>query len=47
MPVIGLVQVGPQSRADRYMYVPLVGLSISLAWAVAEVVADVRRYGGG
>ena len=28
VPVIGLVQVGAQARADRYMYVPMVGLSI-------------------
>lgn len=32
VPVIGLVQVGPQAHADRYMYVPLVGLGIMLAW---------------
>ena len=35
-PVVGIVQVGPQARADRYMYVPMVGLSIMLAWAAAE-----------
>jgi hypothetical protein len=32
VPVIGLVQVGMQSHADRYTYVPLIGLSIMLAW---------------
>ena len=32
VPVIGIVQVGMQSMADRYMYVPLVGLLIALAW---------------
>ncbi|MBV8828360.1 MAG: glycosyltransferase family 39 protein, partial [Acidobacteriaceae bacterium] len=32
VPVIGLVQVGAQARADRYMYVPMVGLLIALAW---------------
>jgi tetratricopeptide (TPR) repeat protein len=36
VPVIGLVQVGMQARADRYMYLPLVGLSIALAWEVAR-----------
>jgi len=41
VPVIGLVQVGAQARADRYMYVPMVGLSIMLAWGGAEVV---RRF---
>jgi len=39
LPVIGLVQAGPQARADRYMYVPLVGLSIMLAWGVAGIAA--------
>jgi len=34
-PVIGLVQVGAQARADRYMYVPMVGLTIMLAWGAA------------
>ena len=36
VPVIGLVQVGMQAHADRYMYVPLIGLSIALAWGVGE-----------
>jgi tetratricopeptide (TPR) repeat protein len=40
VPVIGLVQVGFQSIADRYMYVPLVGLSIALVWGVAEIAAN-------
>lgn len=34
LPVIGLVQVGTQARADRYMYVPMIGLAIMLAWSV-------------
>lgn len=34
LPVIGLVQVGLQSRADRYTYLPSIGLAILLAWAV-------------
>jgi tetratricopeptide (TPR) repeat protein len=38
VPVIGLVQVGSQSIADRYTYVPLVGLSIALIWTVSEAV---------
>ena len=36
VPVIGLVQVGAQSRADRYMYVPLVGLTVAIVWAAAD-----------
>ena len=34
VPVIGIVQVGSQSMADRYMYFPLVGLSIAVVWWV-------------
>jgi len=38
VPVIGIVQVGSQAMADRYTYVPLVGLFIMLAWGVPELV---------
>ena len=38
VPVIGFVQVGAQSHADRYMYVPMVGLTIVVAWGAADVV---------
>jgi protein O-mannosyl-transferase len=37
VPVIGLVQVGPQAMADRYTYLPQIGLSVALAWGVADV----------
>jgi protein O-mannosyl-transferase len=37
VPVIGLVQVGMQAQADRYMYLPQIGLSIGLAWGVMRV----------
>jgi protein O-mannosyl-transferase len=44
VPVIGIVQVGRQSMADRYTYLPQIGLSIALAWGVAGVaVAWPRR----
>jgi protein O-mannosyl-transferase len=36
VPVIGLVQVGVQSMADRYTYLPLIGLFIVLVWGFAE-----------
>ena len=39
-PVIGLVQVGVQAMADRYTYVPMVGLSIALVWTVADFVEN-------
>ena len=42
-PVIGLVQVGAQARADRYLYVPMVGLSIMLAWGVADWLRSAPR----
>jgi tetratricopeptide (TPR) repeat protein len=37
VPVIGLVQVGAQSMADRYSYVPFIGLSVCLSWALSEL----------
>ena len=42
IPVIGLVQVGAQAMADRYTYVPLIGLSIMIAWGVPDVLAGWR-----
>jgi len=36
VPVIGLVQVGPQALADRYTYVPHVGLFVALVWGRAR-----------
>jgi tetratricopeptide (TPR) repeat protein len=42
VPVIGLVQVGIQSMADRYTYVPLIGLFIIVAWGMADVSAKWR-----
>jgi tetratricopeptide (TPR) repeat protein len=43
LPVIGLVQVGAQARADRYMYVPMVGVTIMLAWGAADVLRHWPR----
>jgi protein O-mannosyl-transferase len=43
VPVIGLIQVGYQSRADRYTYIPLIGISIVVAWAAAEVFEKWAR----
>jgi len=37
VPVIGLVQVGQQAMADRYAYVPLIGLFIIIAWGVGDM----------
>jgi tetratricopeptide (TPR) repeat protein len=38
VPTIGLVQVGGQAHADRYMYIPMVGLLIAIAWGMADWV---------
>jgi protein O-mannosyl-transferase len=37
VPVIGFVQVGAQSMADRYAYIPLIGLFIMVAWSLPEL----------
>jgi tetratricopeptide (TPR) repeat protein len=42
VPVIGLVQVGMQTMADRYTYVPMTGLFIILAWGGAELAEKFR-----
>ncbi|MHB8895172.1 MAG: tetratricopeptide repeat protein [Candidatus Geothermincolia bacterium] len=42
LPVLGIVQVGWQARADRYTYVPLLGVFIMLVWGTAEVSARLR-----
>jgi tetratricopeptide (TPR) repeat protein len=38
VPVIGIVQVGLQSHADRYTYIPLVGLFIAIVWWASEII---------
>ena len=43
IPVIGLVQVGKQAMADRYTYVPLIGLFIMIAWGVPDLIAAVPK----
>jgi tetratricopeptide (TPR) repeat protein len=42
VPVIGFVQVGEQAMADRYAYIPFVGLFIALIWGLADW-ADARK----
>jgi len=43
VPVIGLVQVGIQSMADRYAYMPLIGIYMVLAWGSHEVLHQWRK----
>ena len=42
VPVIGLVQVGAQARADRYTYLPFIGLFIIIAWGLSDLLAKWR-----
>ena len=43
VPVIGFVQVGAQSMADRYTYVPLIGLFVMVVWTLGDVAARWRH----
>jgi protein O-mannosyl-transferase len=44
VPVIGLVQVGWQGHADRYTYLPQIGLYILIAWSVTDFTASWRHH---
>ena len=44
LPVIGLVQVGDQAHADRYTYIPSIGVFIIVAWGGAEIVRLHPRW---
>jgi Flp pilus assembly protein TadD len=37
VPVIGLIQVGEQSIADRYTYIPMIGIAVILVWGTSEL----------
>jgi len=41
VPVIGLIQVGSQSMADRYTYIPLIGLFIMAAWGARDLAKNL------
>lgn len=43
VPVIGLVQVGMQAHADRYLYAPMIGLSIAVAFGLPSIQARTSR----
>ncbi|PYK08617.1 MAG: hypothetical protein DME61_09260 [Verrucomicrobia bacterium] len=45
LPVVGLIQVGSQAHADRYTYLPQIGLYILITWAVADLTASRRQRG--
>ena len=42
LPVVGFIQVGPQALADRYTYVPLIGLFIIIAWGLSALLAKLQ-----
>jgi Tfp pilus assembly protein PilF len=42
IPVLGLLKVGNQAMADRYTYIPSIGLTIALVWGLQEIVG--RRF---
>jgi tetratricopeptide (TPR) repeat protein len=42
VPMLGLVQVGQQARADRYMYLPLIGLALAVAWGACDLARGRR-----
>jgi protein O-mannosyl-transferase len=42
VPVIGIVSVGEQAMADRYAYLPYIGLFVAVVWLVAEIARDCK-----
>jgi len=40
-PVIGLIKIGDFSMADRYMYIPMIGLAIIVAWGIPVMLAKI------
>ncbi|MEP6602683.1 MAG: tetratricopeptide repeat protein [Spartobacteria bacterium] len=42
IPVIGLIQVGVQARADRYIYLPQIGLALIATWGACDIVRRMR-----
>jgi tetratricopeptide (TPR) repeat protein len=43
LPVIGIIQTGSQARADRYTYIPTIGLTIAIVWGTAELLKTWPR----
>jgi tetratricopeptide (TPR) repeat protein len=43
LPVIGLIQAGAQARADRFTYIPMIGISIAVVWGASEALAAWPR----
>jgi protein O-mannosyl-transferase len=47
VPVIGLVQVGEQARADRYTYLPQIGLYVLITWGITDLIASTIMRNSG
>jgi len=45
VPVIGFVQVGSQAMADRYTYLPITGVFITIAWGAKRIARNKQRIG--
>jgi tetratricopeptide (TPR) repeat protein len=43
VPVIGIVQVGSQSMADRYAYVPFIGLFLIISWGIPQILSKINN----
>lgn len=43
LPVIGLVQIGGQAIADRYTYIPLIGLFVIVSWGLSDLAARLGK----
>jgi tetratricopeptide (TPR) repeat protein len=44
VPVIGLVQAGEQARADRYTYLPQIGLYVLVTWGITDLMTSIMTY---
>ncbi|HEX7511015.1 MAG TPA: tetratricopeptide repeat protein [Chitinivibrionales bacterium] len=44
VPVIGIMQVGSQAHADRYTYIPLVGIFVMVAWGLYAITGAMTRF---
>jgi tetratricopeptide (TPR) repeat protein len=44
VPVIGLVEAGEQARADRYTYLPQIGLYVLVTWGITDLMTSVMTY---
>ena len=44
LPVAGMIQIGAQAHADRYTYIPFIGVLIALSWGAKDLVPIPARY---